>query len=374
MAGPKIAIVHDWLTNMGGAERVVLALHQAYPDAPIYTSVYEPSKMPLFKGLDIRTTWLQKLPSPIRRLHKLFPVLRVNAFRKLDMSGFDIVISSSSAESKQVNTRKDAVHICYCHTPIRYYWSHYEEYLNNPGLGFLDPLIRLVMPFFVRNMRVYDLQAVQQVDWFIANSTTTAARIKQFYDRESTVICPSVDIERFLNLNISGPREGFVALGRQVPYKRIDLAVQACTNLNLPLTVYGRGSEHKKLQAMAGPTVKFVTDGDDKQVAQALAGAQALIAPQEEDFGIVPLEAAAAGCPAICLDKGGARDTVIEGKTGLYFAEQSIQSLEEALNRFENYHFDPKVLQDHAKQFSNERFIKEIKAYVSAKSPSRPSE
>jgi glycosyltransferase involved in cell wall biosynthesis len=371
MAELKIAIVHDWLTNMGGAERVVLALHEAFPDAPIYTSVYEPSKMPLFDGLDVRATKLQKWPAPLRKLHKFFPVLRVKAFRALDLSEYDIVISSSSAESKQVNLRPDAIHICYCHTPIRYYWSHYDEYLNNPGFGFLDPLIRLVMPFLVRSMRVYDLEAVKQVDHFIANSTVTAARIKQFYNRDSTVIFPPVDINRFLGLDINGKREGFIALGRQVPYKRIDLAVQACTNMNLPLTVYGDGSEHKRLEAIAGPTVKFVTDGDDKAVAEALAGAQALISPQEEDFGIVPLEAAAAGCPAICFDKGGARDTVVEGKTGAFFSEQTVESVEEALNRFENYHFDAKTLQDHAKQFSNDTFIAAIKEFVATKGKSK---
>jgi len=176
---PKVAIVHDWLTNMGGAEKVVLALHEAFPEAPIFTSVYTPETMPEFQGLDVRTTSLQKLPPKLRRLHRLFPTMRVKAFRNLDLSAYDIIISSSSAEAKQVRkTRPDQVHICYCHTPIRYYWSHYQEYKKDPGLGRLNPLIRLAVPFLVPKQRRLDFQAAQNVDLFIANSTEVQKRIK----------------------------------------------------------------------------------------------------------------------------------------------------------------------------------------------------
>src|SRR6185503_12333324 len=228
----------DWLTNMGGAERVVLALHEAFPRAPIYTSVFTPGTMPLFSGLDIRTTYLQKLPGVVRGKHQLFPLQRAKAFRKLDLSEYDIIISSSSAEAKAIKKRPDAVHICYCHTPTRYYWSHYKEYIASPGMGPLNPAVRVALPALVKIMRKKDLQAVEGVDYFIANSSAVADRIKKYYDRDSVVIYPPVDMTRFRDLNITGKRKGFVALGRQVPYKRFDIAIEACSKLGLPLTVY----------------------------------------------------------------------------------------------------------------------------------------
>ncbi|PLS82086.1 glycosyltransferase family 4 protein, partial [Candidatus Saccharibacteria bacterium] len=241
---PKVAIVHDWLNTRGGAERVAVALQKAFPDAPIYTSIYEPSLFPELEDVTVHTTWLQRLPRPIRRLHKLFPVLRVWAFRSLDLSDYDIIISSSSAESKQVKKRQDAIHICYCHTPIRYYWNMYDEYRKNPPFGKLNPIIKPIIPPFVRWMRRLDYKAAQNVDYFIANSNEVKSRIEQYYNKDSIVIHPPVDTARFANLPKLEQREGYIALGRQEPYKRIDLAVMACTKLNLPLTVYGRGSEH----------------------------------------------------------------------------------------------------------------------------------
>jgi hypothetical protein len=188
---PKVVIITDWLTNMGGAERVVMAAHEAFPDAPIYTSTYTPETMPEFNGLDIRTTWLQKLPKPLRKLHKFFPMLRVRAFRELDLSEFDIILSFSSAEAKQVRkTRPGQVHICYCHTPIRYYWSHYDEYKKDPGFGRLNWLVRLSMPLLVPSLKKADFRAAQNVDVFIANSSEVQTRIKKYYKRPSTVIHP----------------------------------------------------------------------------------------------------------------------------------------------------------------------------------------
>jgi glycosyltransferase involved in cell wall biosynthesis len=365
MAKPKVAIVCDWLTNMGGAERVVLALHKAFPDAPIFTSVCTPETMPAFSGLDVRTTYLQKLPNYLRSKHQLFPLQRTQAFRKLDLSEYDIIISSASAEAKAVIKRPDAVHICYCHTPTRYYWSHYKEYLAAPGLGPLNPAARLALPALVRTMRKLDLRAVQGVDYFIANSSAVADRIKKYYGHDSTVIYPPVDMTRFRDLDITGKRTGFIVVGRQVPYKRFDLAVKVCTDLNLPLTLYGTGPDHKRLVDMAGPSVRFVEGANDKQIAKALTKAAGHIFPQEEDFGITQLEPLAAGCPVIAFAKGGALDIVVDGKTGIFFDEQTAASLSKAIERFREMRFVPKVLQAHAEQFGEERFVREIKEFVS---------
>lgn len=360
----KVAIVYDWLTNMGGAERVVLAMHKAFPDAPIYTSVFDPEGCPPFKGLDIRTTWLQKLPRFLRKRHQLFPVFRAQAFRKLDLSDYDVVISISSAEAKAVRVKPGARHICYCLTPTRYYWSHYEEYKKEPGFGALNPIVRLLLPAFVGRMRELDLRAINGVTEFIAISSTVADRIKKYYGRDSRIIYPMVGMQRFRGLDITGPRKGFVALGRQVPYKRIDLAVKVCTDLGLPLTVYGNGPEHEKLVAMAGPTVQFVVGAPDEVIADALTKAQGFFFPQDEDFGIVQVEAMAAGCPVIAYAKGGALDVVTEGKTGVFFAEQTPESVAQAVQKLQTIRFAPKILQAHAETFSEENFIRQLHELV----------
>lgn len=367
MAAPKVAIVHDWLTNMGGAENVAYAMHQAFPDAPIYTSTFSPENMPLFKGLDIRTTYLQKLPGPLRKLHKFFPMLRVNAFKKLDLSEFDIILSSSSAESKQVQkTRPDQVHICYCHTPIRYYWSHYDEYKRDPGFGKFNWLVRLAMPFMVPPLKKADYKAAQNVDAFIANSSEVQKRIKKYYGKNSTVIHPPVDVDRF---DPSRNRDDYyVALGRQVPYKRIDLAVGAATKLNVPLKVYGNGSEHQRLVDMAGPTVKFYTDrfGDasDDAVTDALNHAKGYIFPAEEDFGIVQVEALAAGAPVIAYGKGGALDIVQDGESGILFSEQTVEAVVDAMKKLDTMTFLPGTLRRKAKRFDKGLFDTKIKKIV----------
>jgi glycosyltransferase involved in cell wall biosynthesis len=363
MKRPKIVIVHDWLTNMGGAENVVLALHEAFPDAPIYTSTFIPENMPKFTGLDVRTTWLQNLPAPLRRLHKFFPMLRVKAFRDIDLSEFDIIISSSSAEAKQVRkTRKDQTHICYCHTPIRYYWSHYEEYRADPGFGKLNWLVRLVMPIMIPGLKKADYEAAQKVDVFIANSSETQKRIKKYYGKPSTIIYPPVDIARF---DPARTRENYyVALGRQVPYKRIDLAVAAASKLDINLEVYGNGSEHQKLVEMAGPSVKFYTDrfGDasDSAVTEALNHAKGYIFPAEEDFGIVQVEALAAGAPIIAYGKGGALDIVQDGESGVLFDKQTVESVVNAIKQAEKINFLPGTLRRKSKRFDKSMFIVKV--------------
>lgn len=364
---PKVAIVADWLTNMGGAEDVVLALAEAFPDATIFTSVYTPEKMPAFEHLDVRTTYLQNLPGPLRKLHKFFPMLRVRAFQNLDLSNYDIIISSSSAEAKQVRkTRSDQVHICYCHTPIRYYWSHYKEYKKDPGFGAFNWLIRLAMPLFVPPLKSADYKAAQAVDVFIANSNEVQQRIKKYYSRSSTVIHPPVDAGRFTPARTRS--DYYVALGRQVPYKRIDLAVAAATKLNVPLKVFGNGSEHEKLVRMAGPTVEFYTDrfGDasDDAVTHALNEAKGYIFPAEEDFGIVQVQALAAGTPVIGYGKGGTLDIVQDGESGVLFYEQSVDAVVDAIKKAESTTFMPATLHRKAKRFDKSLFLTKIRKIV----------
>ena len=368
---PKIAIIHDWLTNMGGAENVVLAMHEAFPDAPIYTSVYTPENMPLFKDIDVRTTNLQNLPKSIRKLHKFFPMLRVKAFAKLDLSEFDIILSSSSAEAKQVKkTRPDQVHICYCHTPIRYYWSHYKEYMRDPGFGKLNFLVRISMFFLVPSLKKADYKASQNVDMFIANSSEVQKRIKKYYGKNSTVIYPPVDVDRFTPE--TKRKDYYVALGRQVPYKKIDLAVKACTKLGVNLKVFGNGSEHKKLVEMAGPSVKFYTDrytdSSDKAVTEALNSAKGYIFPAEEDFGIVQVEALAAGTPVISYNRGGTLDIVQPGVSGVLFNKQDTDAVVNAIRQAEEIEFNPSILHQKAKRFNKSLFITQIRKIVSDKS------
>jgi glycosyltransferase involved in cell wall biosynthesis len=352
---------------MGGAESTVLGLHEAFPEAPVYTSTYDPKAMPAFKHIDVHTTYLQSLPKSLRKLHKFFPLLRVHAFQKLDLSEFDIIISSSSAEAKQVKkTRPGQVHICYCHTPIRYYWSHYDEYKKDPGFGKFNWLIRLAMPLTIPTLKKSDYKAAQAVDVFIANSTEAQKRIKKYYNKPSTVIHPPVDLSRFTPARERS--DYYVALGRQVPYKRIDLAVMAATKLNMPLKVFGNGSEHERLKAMAGPTVEFHRDrfGDasDAEVNKALNSAKGYIFPAEEDFGIVQVEALAAGAPVIAYDKGGTLDIVQDGESGVLFHEQTVIAVMDAIKKAEQITFLPGTLRRKAKRFDKGLFITKIRKIV----------
>jgi len=367
---PKIAIVHDWLTNMGGAENVILAFHEAYPDAPIFTSTYEPTKVPLFKDCDVRTTYLQNLPKPFRKLHKFFPMLRVNAFQKLDLSEYDIILSSCSAEAKQVKkTRPGQIHICYCHTPIRYYWSHYDEYRKNPGFGKLNWLIRLTMPLMVPPLKKVDYKAAQNVDYFIGNSETVKARIEKYYNKPATVIHPPVDVDRFEPSSKRG--NYYVAFSRLVPYKRIDLAIKAANELQIPLHVLGVGSEYSNLVKIAGKTVTFYNKEWSpefvKFINHELNNAKGFIFPAEEDFGIIQVEAMAGGTPVIAYGVGGAKDIAIDGKTGILFNKQNVKSLVSAIKLAEKTPFNYKEIRKRAEHFSKANFIKQIKNFVAEK-------
>ena len=365
---PRVALVHDWLTNMGGAEPLVLELHKLYPDAPIYTSVYDAQKMAAFADCDLRTTYLQKvLPKFLRYKHVLWPVLRAHAFRRLDMSQYDLIISSSTAEAKAVKKRPGATHICYCNTPTRYYWSHYEEFKNSFHFGILNIFIKPVIPPFVWLMRKFDLKAAANVDHFIANSNEVKARIKKYYGRDSTVIFPAVDVERYIDapkVVSKQKRSGFIIWGRHVPYKRFDLAINACNKLGVKLTVVGMGPETERLKKIAGPTVTFAGRVPDEELVQLAYSHEAFLFPSDEDFGIAPVEALAAGLPVIAYKSGGALDYVIEGETGTFFAQQTVAELSKSIKNFDPKKYNQKHLQAFSKKFSADNFREHIQKYV----------
>lgn len=358
--GLRVAIVCDWLTGIGGAERVVFELHKLFPDAPIYTSQYNPQAIPWFADADVRTTWLQKLPKSFR---KFLPLLRRWAFEKLDLSEYDLILSSSGAEAKGVKKRAGALHINYCHSPTHYYWVRYDEYMHSPGFGFFNPLARIGLKLLVGPMRRWDKKAAARPDIMIANSTFTQANIKKFYGRDSIVIHPPVEIGRFAKPS-SKERNNFVCVGRQTPYKRFDLAVAACTELSLPLTVVGSGPEHEKLKQLAGPTVTFAASANDATVADYFCHATALIFPGMEDFGITAVEAMAAGTPVIAYKAGGALDYVIPSKTGLFFEKQSTESLVNALHTFKVKEFNSETIRKHAAQFDSEVFREHMEKLI----------
>lgn len=367
MPAPKIAIVTDWLTNMGGGELVVLEIHKLFPDAPIYTSVYDADKMTAFAGCDVRTTHLQRLlPKFIRYKHVLWPVLRPFAFRKLDMSEFDIILSISSAEAKAVRkTRPGQVHIAYIHTPIRYYWSHCEEFKRQFNFGPLTLLIRPFIPLFVRWMRKLDLESIPGIDVLIANSTVTQERISQYYGRSSTVVHPPVDVTRFTPPPKT-ERDGYVLWGRHVPYKRFDLAIEACNDLLRPLTVIGSGPDTERLKRLAGPTINFVGRVSDEELVRIAQHSQGFLFPNEEDFGISAVEALAAGTPVIGYAKGGVLDIVQDGETGVLFQEQTVESLVVAIERFETLSFLPATLHRKSKRFAGSLFDQKITKIINS--------
>lgn len=366
MAKLRVAIVCDWLTGTGGAERVVLELHKLYPAAPIYTSQYDPNGSiwysdDWFSGADIRTLWLQKLP---KRLKKFLPLLRAWAFSRLDLSEYDLVISSSGAEAKGVKTRPDALHINYCHSPTHYYWSRYDDYLKRPGFPRgLNWLARLGLRLLVSPLRQWDKRAAKRPDVMIANSTHTQAMIKRYYRRDSFIIHPPVDTRRF-KLRGEVSRHGFVVAGRQTPYKRIDLAVRACSQLKVPLVVIGSGPDHKKLEKLAGRSVIFLTNVSDSQMAEHFQSALGLIFPNVDDFGITAVEALSAGTPVIAYRGGGALDYIQEGKNGLFFSPPSTKALIKTIELFQSKSFDSQKVAASAEAFSEQVFSDKMKAVI----------
>lgn len=361
--GRKVAIVCDWLTGTGGAERVVLELHRMFPDAPIYTSQYD--KNPAiwygdtwFKDADVRTSWLQHLP---KRLKKFLPVLRAYTFGRFDLSQYDLVIASSGAEAKGVKVGPNTTLVWYCHAPTHYYWSRYNEYIKDPGFGSLDPLARLGLRLLVKPLRVWDHHAAQGPKYIVVNSSHIQSEVQKYYGRKSRVVHPPVDFSRFQKVaheaRASADRYGFVIAGRQTPYKRIDLAVAACTQLKLPLTVIGSGPEHNRLTAMAGPTIRFLPHVSDKEIVQHFQKAGGFIFPGVDDFGIVAVEAMSAGTPVIAYKAGGALDYIEEGKTGMFFKEQTVESLVATLQQFSPSKFNSSAIMRAATKYDTDHFV-----------------
>ncbi len=344
-----VALVHDWLVGMRGGEKVFELLCELFPRATIFTLVHtRGSVSPSIERLPIRTSLIQHLPfgrSHYRYFLPLFPA----AARGLDTRSFRWVISSSHAAAKGVRIGRGAVHVCYCHTPMRYIWDQYSNYFG-PGRASLP--VRAAMSAIVGGLRSWDVSTAANVGHFIANSRAVQERIRRLYNRESTVIHPPVDLRRFGESG--GDGEFFLVVSALVPYKRIDLAVEALSSRGERLVIVGSGPEEKRLRSIAGKNVEFRGWVSEGELAECYARSKALIFPGEEDFGIAPVEAMACGKPVIAYSRGGALETVVEGRTGMFFKEQSAASLLDAVMRFERISFDSSAIRSHAGQFGRE--------------------
>ena len=402
----KVAIVCDWLNNVGGAEKVLLRVHQLFPEAPIYTSKYNPKNIDWFKDADIRTGWLQIFPTFLRRF--LGP-LRQRYFSHLDLSEYDLIISVTGAEAKAVKSgsklaalgkkskNPNGIHISYCHVPTQYYWQMYDEYIKNPGFGILNPFVRFFFRLLVVPLRKADLKAAQHPDYYVTISEYAKDQIHKYYGRDAKIINPPVEIKDFqrpsgsdveglskaaaesegaspVKTGASNPSpkhatrwsDYYIITSRQVNWKRIDLAVKACMMTQRKLLVIGEGPEHKKLVKLASGSglVEFLPVMDKKKLAKYLTNAKGYLFPSLEPFGIAPVEALAAGCPVIAYGVGGANDYINDGKNGLLFEKQTAKSLAEAILKFEKLKFNREKVAKSALKFDETRFDKELKDFV----------
>jgi glycosyltransferase involved in cell wall biosynthesis len=358
MASARLALVHDWLNQRGGAEDVLEALKEFFPHAPLYTSMYWRNGMPaVYRRWDIHTTWMDRLPG-IYRHHQPYLPLYPLAFDRLDLSGYRLVLSNKSGFCHGVRVGPDTLHVCYCLTPTRYVWS-YEAYAAREAL---PPVLGWVLRPLISRLRRWDYAAAQRVDHFIAISTEIQARIKQQYRREATIIHPPVDTGRFSP--VERHESFFLIVSRLVPYRRIDLAVHAFNQLGLPLLIAGSGRDRAALEEMAADNITFLGYVPDAELSDLFARCRAYILPGSEDFGIAPVQAMAAGRPVIAYAAGGALDTVIPGETGLYFREPTSQSLAAAVQAFDDACFDPAHIRHHAQQFDKSVFEGKLRAYL----------
>ncbi len=360
----KVAIVHDYLIQYGGAERVVEALSEIFPQAPIYTSVYMPEKMPeVFKTKDIRTSFMQRLPF-IRDHFKKYFLLYPYAFGSFDLSAFDIILTSSSAYAHGIKAPKNSLVICYCYTPPNFIWN-YDEYVAKEAIGsFQKKLVSFCVSIFLKKR---DLVSASGVHHFIAISNRAAKKIKDIYHRDSTVIYPPVDVNKFF---ISESRSGFfLIVSRLTSYKKIDVVIEAFNNLGYPLKIVGTGAFKWRLQQISGPNIDFAGVVNDQTLAKLYAECKALVFLEASDFGLAPLEAQSSGRPVIAFAKGGALETVIDGETGIFFNEQAPDSLIEAIKKFQASEqiFDPNKIRAHASRFDKEIFKNRIRTFVEEK-------
>ncbi len=357
----KIALVHDALNQYGGAEKVLEEFHRLYPDAPVFCPVYLPDVMPkAFANWDIRPSWLARLPGANRYHRAIFP-LYPYAMHSVDLSGFDVVLSSSFNFAHNVVAGPDTCHVCYCHSPSRFLWD-FHGYVRREGFSVLKR--SLVVPF-LPSLRTQDVVAAQRVDTWIATSRVVQQRIRTVYRRRSGIIPPAVEIAQF-EPSPSGHDDYFLLLMRLVAWKRADLVIQACNALRLPLVVAGDGRDRPRLERMAGPTIQFVGRVEGARKAQLFAHCAAFILPAIEDFGITPLEAMASGRPVVAVGAGGALDTVVPGITGELFSDQTVESLTTTLQRFDPDAYNPDTIRRHAMSFSSDQFRKRIAETVDA--------
>lgn len=355
----KVAIVHDYLNQMGGAERVVAVFHKMFPDAPIFTTIVDrDALLPELRHADIRTTWMQHIPGVLRKFKHFF-WLYPFAVQSIDLRDYDLVVSSSSAYAKGVPISGKTVHICYCHTPMRFAWdfSTYMEGMKIPAIA------KWAARNTVKLLKRWDIRSTRSVHHLIANSSVVQQRIEAFYGRKSVKIFPPVDVNRY-ELNTEFLGDYYLVVSRLVSYKKIDLAVEACSQLGKKLIVVGAGPDLERLLSLAGDNVHFTGRLSDEEVVSYMKHCKAFLFPGLEDFGITPLEANACGRPVIAYRGGGALDTVFPGVNGCYFEEQTVGSLAAALESFESMTWDPSCIRQHAEQFSERRFMKEVMEFV----------
>lgn len=357
----KIALIHDHLAQDGGAERVLQAFQEIYPEAPTYTLVYDRKRAhPAFRNRTIYTSFLQKIPLGLHHYQWFLPWMPT-AVEHYDLTSYNVVLSSCSAFAKGVITRPDSLHICYCHSPTRYLWSDTYSYVNELPY---PKLIKKIIPFILPRIRLWDQVAAQRVDEYIANSKTVRQRIAKYYRRPSTVIHPPVELKNF---QISeGYDQYFLIGGRLVPYKRFDLAVQAFNKLGLQLKIFGTGPEEKRLKKMAKPNIEFLGQISEGEKNRLMGRAKAFLYPQEEDFGITAIEAMACGRPVIAYAKGGALETVIDGQTGVLFRDQNWAALSDAVIRFKPEQFQGEAIRRQAERFGLDRFKERVRQFVDA--------
>ncbi|HEX3280539.1 MAG TPA: glycosyltransferase [Pyrinomonadaceae bacterium] len=359
----RIAVFHDNFAQMGGAEKVAEEIYKLLPDASLHSTVAVPEI--LSAGLQqakIKTSWMQHLPG-LRRHFRHYFLFYPFAVETVDLSAYDLIVSSCFGYAKGIRTRKDAIHVCYCHTPMRWVWR-YEDYSERAGFGALS---RRLLPLLLSLLKRWDLRAARRPDFFIANSETVAQRIRTFYGRESIVIPPPIDVSRFQPDTVQ--EDYYLVLSRLVPYKRIDLAVKACTKLNRKLLVIGDGPDRARLEKIAGPSIKFLGRQSDEAVARHAARCRALLFPGEEDFGMTPLEVNAAGRPVIAFRAGGALETVIEGRTGVFFDQPEAHSLAQAIEDFESRSWNAAELRAHAAKFDRTVFAARLIEYLKSVAP-----
>lgn len=356
----KVALVHDYLIQYGGAEKVLEALCEIFPNAPVYTLLYDPKLVSeRFPNRKIYSSFLQKIPF-VRKHHRSFLTLMPLAVEQFDLSKYDLVISDSASFAKGIIVNPSTTHICYCHTPTRYLWDDCHRYLSDFRLPIL---VKKMAPYFLSRLRVWDYYASDRPDFFIASSGFVKQRIKKYYRKDSTVVYPPVGTDKFYISH--GAKDYFLMVGRLLSYKKFDFVVKVFSESGLPLKVVGEGPEKKRLKKLAGRNIEFPGFLGDESLKKYYAECKALIFPQEEDFGIVPLEAMASGRPIIAYKAGGALETIADGKTGVFFEKQEKQSLLDAVSRFEKINWNPEEIREHAKKFDKEVFKREIANIIS---------